>query len=547
LIVLQHSGKLLIKVRGQSYNDLVSGTGFLDSRHYQIKPLFEAYQRTPAFSPEKPEDIWFLVTPSFFDPSLNPWDLAHQIAREKRYSFFAEPDLLQVFFQETEDRAWVPPAKGLNKNWPPPGPVSPGWHLLPGFTDFVSAHKTAMGKGIRIAHLDTGYWPWHDSTPKNVKPKLGWNFYEGNPNTVDSGIGYPWDPPPAPGHGTATLALLAGNKLNLTFAGHRFSGYFGGAPESEVVPVRIAASVIHLWTSTMAQGIGYALAPRGDRTKKCDVITISHGGLPAASWADAVNLVYEAGIVVAAASGDNIVTAFGPFPFSDTIWPSRFNRAITVVGATYDKTPYVTNVLGEIEEDWGPDKNVMKKAIAAYTPNVAWMKFRTRHQYEMDGAGTSSSTPQVAAACSLWLELYGAKYPADWRRVEACRQALFLSASAPAPEEQPDTYLGRGILNVPALLDSKLAKSIQKDIRDGKVPKQPIDRIDFVLGRKLLRIGTPATEEERMYVVEMAQVAVRLRHRGIFQPRDGLKRLRQLITDEPDVSVTLREKIAGAQ
>ena len=87
--MLQHSGRLLVKVHGQ-YNRLVSGKEFLDSRHFQIEPLFEAYQHTPAFSPEKPQDNWFLVTPDSFDPSLNPWDLAHQVARESRYSFFAE-------------------------------------------------------------------------------------------------------------------------------------------------------------------------------------------------------------------------------------------------------------------------------------------------------------------------------------------------------------------------------------------------------------------------------------------------------------------------
>jgi hypothetical protein len=214
---------------------------------------------------------------------------------------------------------------------------------------------------------------------------------------------------------------------------------------------------------------------------------------------------------------------------------------------TYGKAPYVTNILGEIEGSWGPDKNVMKKAIAAYTPNVAWMKFRTRHQYDMDGQGTSSSTPQVAAACSLWLELYGAQYPADWRRVEACRRALFLSASHASPEDQPDPYLGRGILNVPAMLDSQLARNIQNDIHDDKVAKEPIDNVDFVLGREALSMETPVTDEERMYVAEMAQVVVRLKNRGLFQDRDGPRRLRQLLKDEADVSVALREKIAAAE
>ena len=163
----------------------------------------------------------------------------------------------------------------------------------------------------------------------------------------------------------------------------------------------------------------------------------------------------------------------------------------------------------------------------------------------MDGQGTSSSTPQVAAACALWLELYGAQYPADWRRVEACRRALFLSADSAFPEDQPDTYLGRGILNVPAMLDSKLAKKIQKDIRDGKVPKQPIDNIDSVLGRKLLSMRTPATEEERMYVVEVAQIVARLKNRGLFRESEGVSHFRRLLIDESNLSAALRKKIAA--
>ena len=86
--MIQHSGRLLVEVSGQSYTRLVSGKGFLDSRYYHVEPLFEAYQKTPAFSPDEPEDNWFLVTPSSFESSLNPWDLAHQVAREHRYSFF---------------------------------------------------------------------------------------------------------------------------------------------------------------------------------------------------------------------------------------------------------------------------------------------------------------------------------------------------------------------------------------------------------------------------------------------------------------------------
>src|ERR1700680_524417 len=269
--MLIHSGMLLIRVAGRPYNSLMSGPGVLQLSGYQLEPLFKEYLMTSAFSPQEPADHWFLATPSAFNPD-NPWDLAHAVARAAGYSFFAEPDLLQ------ENRALIgiEPTKGLNPHWPPYGPVSPGWHLLDGKTGFLSAHKTATGKGVRIAHLDTGYRP-HMSTPAHIHPELGWDFYSDQPSTLDPGTGGLLN---MPYHGMATMALLAGNKMDLAFGGKQFNDYFGGAPESDVVPVRIGPSVIHLFTRTMAQGIGYARAPRDDPKNKCDVVTISHGGVP---------------------------------------------------------------------------------------------------------------------------------------------------------------------------------------------------------------------------------------------------------------------------
>jgi len=72
----------------------------------------------------------------------------------------------------------------------------------------------------------------------------------------------------------------------------------------------------------------------------------------------------------------------------------------------------------------------------------------------MDGAGTSSSTPQMAAAPATWIQLYGGNFAAGWQRVEACRLALFRSAD---PGNGSATYLGNGILDVPKMLDPALA------------------------------------------------------------------------------------------
>ena len=103
---------------------------------------------------------------------------------------------------------------GLNQDWPPYVSVSPGWHLADAFAGFEGVRGLATGNGVRIAHLDTGYWPPHDSTPRLVKRGLGYNFYENKPNTTDPGLGGSLR---QPGHGTATIAILAGNTVEVSF------------------------------------------------------------------------------------------------------------------------------------------------------------------------------------------------------------------------------------------------------------------------------------------------------------------------------------------
>jgi hypothetical protein len=426
--------------------------------------------------------------------------------------------------------------------------VGPGWHLSAGFTGFEAVRGMATGNGVRIAHLDTGYWPPHVSTPRRVRRDLGYNFYENNTNTTDPGIGGPLR---NPGHGTATMALLAGNTLDLVYQGKEFHGDFGGAPDAEVVPVRIGPSVVHFYSSAMALGLDYALGPSGDPARsnpanKCDVVTISHGGLPSASWADAVNNLYEAGVVIVAASGDN----FSDLPTHLAVYPAAFNRVVTAVGATYDKTPYVTDKIAELQENWGPD-SVMAKAVAGYTPNVAWMKFQTTDAFDMDGRGTSSSTPQVAAACALWLERYGENFAAGWQRVEACRLALFRSADAGSGGA---TYLGNGILNVAEMLDPALFAQIKQEVDANQVQPSPSDSVSFPFLRLLLGSGPPGSEAERMHETEAAQLIRGSSNselvdgfhaflRGTTQAPAVVARLRQVLKVEPGVSATLAARL----
>ena len=106
-----------------------------------------------------------------------------------------------------------------------------------------------------------------------------------------------------------------------------------------------------------------------------------------------------------------------------------------------------------MQGNFGPE-DVMTHALAAYTPNIIWGTINDHGKYfRLDGGGTSSATPQIAAAAAIWLTYYRdeineilKKYPGEsWRKVEMVKNALFNSAerySYPLYK----IYLGRGIL-----------------------------------------------------------------------------------------------------
>lgn len=511
-MALQGNGQLLIKVRAQPFVSLFAVSPAVSLPGFALEPLSHVPQRMPGFSALAPADHWMLAKPATPGPDNTPWDTAHAAAKVVNYAHYVEPDILHV-------RSTPPVGTldgGLKDHWPPNvaanDGISPGWHLGDGFTDFVTAWRTTTGAGVRIAHLDTGYTPMHDSKPRHLRPELGYDYWAGKSDPVDPGAQFLGIL--QPGHGTATLALLAGNAMDMTFGKQRYVGDVGGAPDAEVIPVRIGPSVIHFYTSTMAQGLYHALAPgdptsavppnRPDPGNPCLVVSISHGGLPSQKWADAVNTLYEAGIVIVAASGDSIDLEVMDIATRYTVYPSAFNRVLTAVGATYAKQPYIASHFGDLQGCWGPDA-VMEKAAAAYTPNVVWMKYDDPPGFEMNGGGTSASTPQIAAACALWLQRYGAELPADWRRVEACRLALFTGTDNNHSDE---SELGRGLLNAPKMLDKSQSEKIITKVMAGALSQSPADSVSFPFWRLLFGEGPPGSDQERMYETEVAQVVL---------------------------------------
>lgn len=531
-MAIESSGKLLVRVPGQHVAALSAANLRAEQLHPilgagAVEPLFHhSVARNRMLNLAPPEQDWLLHTPGT-RASVHPWDQAHALAREvisgahgqAEPDVYVEPDLRH----ERTGFASVPPQlraapianavvappylpnAGLNAHYPPDSKTvfSPAWNLYR--HGFDKAWATSTGAGVRIAHLDVGYWPQQYSTPRNMRRDLGRNCVAGEDpnNTTDPGTGL------NPGHGTATLALVAGNKVDLmqpaSFASpQRYTGYIGGAYDAEVIPVRVAGvdgSVVHLYSANLARGMDYAASPSDG--VPCDVVTLSHGGLPAQSWADAVNRLYEKGIVMVAAAGDSFHVAGVDLATHYTVYPSAFYRVVTATGVTYDNKPYINNQLGSMQGCWGPDK-VMKKALAAATPNVPWMAFKTQYGWDMDGAGTSASTPQIAAACALWLARYGKEVGlTGWQRVAACRHALFESVGN---RQQNLAQIGVGTLDANAMLSEQTLQAVKNAIAQGKLPYIEPDKVSAPFWRLLFGIAPPGSGVDEMYETEAAQL-----------------------------------------
>ena len=150
------------------------------------------------------------------------------------------------------------------------------------------------------------------------------------------------------------------------------------------------------------------------------------------------------GVAIFAAAGNRI----GPLPPKHVVDPARFARVVGVCGFTAARAPYFKEgIHRKMHGCFGPPK-AMETALSAYTPNVPWAAIGCGKLINPDGAGTSSATPQVAAAAALWLQ-HHAPNPADkWRRVEAVRKASFsrrpIDRLPQARASMPTACCGRG-------------------------------------------------------------------------------------------------------
>jgi len=506
--------RLLVKIRGTAAaapprRALAIGGASQDLQHLFSVPELPA---GPLAAAPTPPASWYAAVPQAVD-SDNPWDQAHAFVprgaalAETADVLAIEPDLKQRWLlPDEQDRglsAMSATAACVFEDQRKDLPRGSGfaWHLGDGFSGLKSARDAVMSGGgdVGVAHIDTGYDAAHQTLPENLDTTRQRNFVDPErPNDAT-------DRTPSGGilrnrgHGTGTLSILAGARLQEVMPPGNTGDYLGGAPKARIVPIRVADSVVHFWTSAVASALNYA------REIKADVISMSMGGLPSAAWADAVNAAYEAGVVIVCAAGNN----FGGLPTRSIVYPARFRRVIAACGIMASKRPYYDQPITTMQGNYGPSSK-MATAISAFTPNIAWARLGCASLVDMDGAGTSSATPQVAAAAALWLR----KYKGDvatmpgWARVEAVRAALFGSAGKVVPGMKPADIremLGQGVLHAAdALSVAPMAVS--------ELKRTAADSASFAFLRLLTGLGI-AGEGNRaaMYRLEMTQLVARSR------------------------------------
>jgi len=525
---------------------------------FTAEPLFKSIGRGKGRRPAAPATNWHLLR-STAEPGMataaeiaNPWDVCHQllddgIAAGGRVEF-AEPDLQQQWLIGRPGALVVQLAQSPSGPAPQNAkyPTLPEnyWYRDTRHAQWDAALAASPDPGdagrTRVAHLDTGYDPNHQTRPKYLNTKLQKNFVDqGRPGDAsDDSSGAINNL----GHGTGTLSILAGAGVKGVNGGKPF----GCAPYAEVVPIRVANSVILFYNSAIAQAFDYVHQLCRTSASFVHVVTMSIGGLPSQAWADAVNALYDAGVFVVTAAGNN----YGNFPTHDVVYPARFARVVAACGVMADQTPYADLAPTLMAGNYGP-AGKMSTAVAAFTPNTPWARFGSENIVDFNGNGTSAATPQVAAAAALWIQKNRAAYDRyqGWMKVEAVRAALFGSARE---DSKYADHFGSGKLAVLNALGKAPAKAEELQKR-----KLPPDAAGFAFLSLLTGFGVAEVQPQRKPMLEL-EIAQLLASSHLTTPLPDtaagaaaadprvVARLAEELLAKPGLSKELRMALSGA-
>lgn len=351
---------------------------------------------------------------------------------------------------------------GLPQNdlWPV-FPERPFWYQDDDFTQIKTARSNVMARMtanpmsvVRVGHIDTGTRSTHLGHPANIVHPASFTHDKGS--LFDAPLDNAEDKPEdsnallhAYGHGLATLSVLASPALLNHDGVYDAGGELQGVvPFAEVVPVRARPSFMHFFPVRLARAIMHCV------TNQVDVISVSQGGTPSLALTAVINEAYERGTLIVAASSDFIYPYIIPsaIPFRDMAYPARYNRVLAAAGLDGNYQSYGNNRWHAFPAYWirfwklgpnvlpltmrgsyGPEES-MGNTLCGFAPNIPFADSDNDSRFDLDGGGTSATTPQVAGAAALWLQYYMSDFDAkydrwSWEKVEMMTLALKKTAS----------------------------------------------------------------------------------------------------------------------
>lgn len=420
----------------------VLGTGWSVER---LDPDFAAYRAT------NPDAV--LSIPA-------AWTLSHELARAAAIAR-AEPDIEwvpappEIGGPAPDVRANLRSVAGINTHLPC-SENSKSWHL-----DIIHADaawqlskklgRPEKGAGVTIGHLDTGVTN-HAEVPLgggHIHIDKGANFYDPDNQTVGN---RPLDPMDSDmndvanvrfqtfdGHGTGTISMITGSKL-LT----------GTAPAADVIPFRVAPTVVHFNLTRITQGI------RAAHQAGCDVISMSMGGQrPNTNFLqDVVAAAVEDGVILCTAAG-NVIGSNDVLPL--VVWPAALDQVIAVAGCNCKWQKWSGSSRGREVNITAPAQDVWH-AI----PQKGALPPATTSGAKVDrGDGTSFATPTVAGMAACWLAHHGgrkalAERYGHPRYVPQAFAWLLRNTAFFTPSNWDTNLMGPGIFDASALLRASL-------------------------------------------------------------------------------------------
>lgn len=285
------------------------------------------------------------------------------------------------------------------------------WHLSKIGTP--EAWNAANGSGVTVAILDSGVDPAHPDLIGNLVP--GWNLVDNNSNTSD-----------VYGHGTmvaGVVGALSNNGIGVTSI----------APNTSLMPVRVAMTSGSAYISTIANGIIYA-ADHGAQIANASFATLT--GSPTIQ--NAANYMRSKGGLVVVAAGNYGVLDSTPN-----------NSSVISVSATNNNDSLTS------WSSYGPYVDVSAPGEGIWTT--------TNGGGYSAVSGTSFSSP---ATCAVLALMKSANNSLSIAQLESILKSTAVDLGTPGY----DQYFGYGRINAEAAVAAAVAAGGTSTIIDSQAP-----------------------------------------------------------------------------